>query len=102
MDHLDVRKVAKSKSRKLQGKVEKCKSIIPEIENVIQNTFTRMINLLSGREIEKVDVWKLRDIEKLYNLEEEAEISDKDIMELDTQKEVAEKEDVEEISSTQE
>ena len=38
---------------------------------------------------------------KLYNLEE-AEIAVKEIVELDTQKEVAEKEDVEEISSTQE
>ena len=61
-----------------------------------------MVNVLSGSEIEQVAVGKLRDIEKLYNLEEEAEISDKEIIELATQKEVAEKEDVEEISSTQE
>ena len=61
-----------------------------------------MVNVLSGSEIEKVAVEKLRDIEKLYNLEEEAEIADEEIMELDTQKEVAEKEDVEEISSTKE
>ena len=41
-------------------------------------------------------------LKKLYNLEEEAEIADKEKMELGNQKEVAEKEDVEEISSTRE
>ena len=54
-----------------------------------------MVNVLSGSEIEKVTVEKLRDVEKLYNLEEEeAEIADKEIRELNDQKEVAEKEDV--------
>ena len=46
--------------------------------------------------------WELRDIGELYNLEEEDEIEDNEITELDNQKEVAEKEDVEEISPTQE
>ena len=61
-----------------------------------------MVNVLSGIEIEKAAVKKLRDVEKLYNLEEEAEIADKEIMELDNQKEVAEREEVKEISLTQE
>ena len=76
--------------------------MISEMENAIRNTFARMVNVLSRSEIEKVTVEKLRDIEKLYNLEEEAEITDKEIRELNDQKEVAEKEDVGEISSTQE
>ena len=44
---------------------------------------------------------KIRDVEKLYNTAEEAEIADKELTELDNQKEVAEKEDVGEISPTQ-
>ena len=61
-----------------------------------------MVNVLSGSEIEKAAVKKLRDIGKLYNLEEEAEIADKGITELDNQKEVAGREEVKEISLTQE
>ena len=72
------------------------------MKNAIRNTFARMVHVLPGGEIEKITVGKLRDIGKLYNLEEEAEITDKEIVELDNQKEVAEKEDADEIWSMQE
>ena len=72
------------------------------MKNAIQNTLARVVNVLSGSEIEKATVAKLRDIGKLYNLEEEAEIAVKEITELDNQKEVAEKEDADEIWSMQE
>ena len=59
-----------------------------------------MVNVLSGGEIEKATVGKLRDIGKLYNFEEEVEIAEKEINELNNQKEVAEEEDVAEIILT--
>ena len=46
-------------------------------ENAIQNTFARMVNVLSGSEIEKVTAEKLRDVGKLYNFEDEFEIAEK-------------------------
>ena len=53
-------------------------------------------------EIGEVAVGKLRDVGKLYNFEEEVEIAEKEIIELNNRKEVAEKEEVAEISLTQE
>ena len=61
-----------------------------------------MANVLSGIEIDNVTVDKLRDIGKLYNFEEELGIAEKAITELNNQKEVDGKEDVVEISLTQE
>ena len=68
----------------------------------MQNTFGRMVNVLSGSEIEKAAVGKLRDVAKLYNSEEEVETAEKEINGLSNQKEVAEKEDVDKIRVTQE
>ena len=64
------------------------------------DTFARMVNVLSGSEMDKITVSKLRDVEKLYNLEEEIGITENELMELNNRKEVADKE--EEISKMQE
>ena len=43
-----------------------------------------MVNVLAGSEIEKATAGELREVGKSYNLdEEEAQIADKEIMELD-------------------
>ena len=72
-------------------------------ENAIRNTSARMANVLAGSEIEKITVGKFRDVGgKLYNLEEEVEISENELIKLNNRKEVAEKEEEEEISVMQE
>ena len=48
-----------------------------ENENAIQNAFARMANVLSGIEIGKVAVGKLRDVEKLYNFEGKLKLREK-------------------------
>ena len=50
--------------------------------------------------MDKITVWKLRDVEKLYNSEGEMEIAENELTELNNRKEVADKE--EEISKMQE
>ena len=60
------------------------------------------MGVLPGGEIEKVTVGKLRGVEKLYNFEEGVEIAAAEITELNNRNEVADKEEVAEISLTQE
>ena len=50
-----------------------------------------MVSVLSGGGIEKITAGKLRGVEKLYNLEEETEITENELMELNNRKEVANK-----------
>ena len=61
--------------------------------NTIQNTFVRAVNVLSGSEIGKISAVGLRDVEKLYHLEGEAEITQKELTDLRNRKIAAKKEE---------
>ena len=57
-----------------------------------------MVNIHAGIDMGKTTVVKLRDVEKLYNLEGGSEITQNELTELNNRKEVANKEEKEEIS----
>ena len=52
--HLEFRKVAKSKSQRLESKMGKFKTIIQDMEETIRNTFARFANVLSRSEMGKI------------------------------------------------
>ena len=49
-DHLEVRKVNKTKNQRLERKLEKSKAIAPGGKETIRNTFVRMVDSLSRSE----------------------------------------------------
>jgi len=53
----------KKKKPKVTRVSWKCKSIISEMKNAIRNTCARMVNVLSGSEIDKITADKLRGVE---------------------------------------
>ena len=60
---MEVRKVTKRKPRGCKGK-RKIKIDYFGNENTVRNTFVRMVNVLTGNEMDKITVGKLRDVEK--------------------------------------
>ena len=54
-----------------------------------RNTFARMANALSGSEGSKLEVGKLRDVERLPHLEDEQEIAQNELTGLENRKIVA-------------
>ena len=77
-DHSEVRKVTNRKTRRTQGEMNRFKTIISEMRNTIQNTFVKMVNVLSRIDVGQITAGKLRGVGKLYNLEEETEIAQKE------------------------
>ena len=50
--------------------------------DTVRNTFVRMANFLSWGEMGKISAVELRDVEKLYHLGDEAEITQKELADL--------------------
>ena len=78
-DHLEVRKVNKTKNQRLEGKMGKSETIVSGVKDTIRNTSARMANALSGSEGAKIDTVKLRDVERLLHLEGGTEIAQKEL-----------------------
>ena len=61
--------------------------------NTIKNTFVRAVNVLSGIEMVRISTGELRDVGKLYHLEDEAEITQNEMADLGNRKISAKKEE---------
>ena len=83
-DHLEVRKVNKTKNQRLESKMGKSKTTVSDVGDTIRNTFVRMANALSGSEGAKIDAWKLRDVGRLFHLEDEVGIAQIELGDLET------------------
>ena len=98
---MGVRKVTESKSQQLQGKWT------TRIDNsgngnTVRNTSVRIVNAIHGVEMDKIAALKLRDVGKLYHLEDEAEITQNESTDLESRKEVGNKEEKEQITKLKE
>ena len=70
--------------------------------DTIQNTFARLASALPGSEMGKIQMGELRDVERLFHLEDEAEITQNELADL-ANREIAENlGEKEEISQLQE
>ena len=56
------------------------------MEDTIQNTLVRLVNPPSWSEKAKIQVGKLRDVEKLLHLQGEAEITQNELADLENRK----------------
>ena len=70
-DHLEVRKATKAKNRRLGREIGKSKTIVSDVGDSVRNTSVRMAHALSGSEGAKLEVGQLRDVERLFYLEDE-------------------------------
>ena len=68
-DHVEVRKVTKTKNRMLGSKMGELKTTVSDVKDSILNNFASVANALSGSEGVKLEVGKLRDVERLFHLE---------------------------------
>ena len=66
-DNLGVRKVTKTKNRRLWSKMGKSKAIVSDMKDTIRNTFVKMANALSGCEGDISDIAKLREVGICFN-----------------------------------
>ena len=55
----------------------KFKAIVSDMEDTIRNTFVEMAHSLSGSEGSEVNIAKLRDVEMVFQLEGDVEITQK-------------------------
>ena len=87
---MEVREVTERNARRY---TEKWKIQIGHFGNKkeIPNTFARIVSALSESDMGKIAAGKLRDAEKLYNAEEESEITQNELTELGNWEEVANK-----------
>ena len=77
VDRLEVRKVRKNKNQRLESKMGKSKTIVSDMRDTIRNTLVGMANALSGSEGAKIDTGKLRDVGRLFHLDDEVGIAQK-------------------------
>ena len=82
-------KVTKNNIQRLASKMGESKTIISDMKDTIRNTSARIVNALSGSEMGKIPVVKLRDVEKLFHLKGEAEITQNELGDLENRKIVA-------------
>ena len=58
--------------------MEKLKAIISDMGDTVRNTFVKMANALTGCEWAKINTGELRDVEKLFHLDDEMGIAQKE------------------------
>ena len=80
-DHLEVLTANKTKNPRLWSKMGKFKAIVADMQDTIRNTFAGMANALSGSD-GKIDAVKLRGVGRLFHLDGEVEIAQKELCDL--------------------
>ena len=76
--------MTKAQNRRFGRNGEIQNEIVSDVGDSIRNTFVRMANALSGSEGAKIDAWKLRDVGRLFHLEDEVGIAQIELGDLET------------------
>ena len=87
----EVRKVSKSKQNRVRNRMGKFTNMIGDLGDLIQSSLTRAVRMISGSS-EISDLGKLKEVEKLYQWEEQLIEIQKEKDDLANRKEVVEKE----------
>ena len=69
-ENLAVRKAAKSKNKRLMSKMGKSEAIISDMKDAIRNSLLRAADTISGCVGNKNDFGNLKEIDKLFHLED--------------------------------